>query len=564
MRYLSICGLLAGMIGAGAAQPARTPDGTLWAGTTFSLRAIASIGNQPVHLSNEASVSVGAVIQWRVLQETPSAQTISGSEGWFTLLLTNRSNAVDSLALRLKSTESSDTSPWRFTLYEQREDGSGFTNGNLVTDATSPLMPGETRRLFLRANPPSDRNTDGAFLIWRGSSQRAPSVFAEHEFVVGMEASQGIHTSTTTSANLQIIGEPLLLHRRLYWLIWDGQTLRLHRTPNPLSAGVPFANNVSLEARISTTAPSHNTALVGDRWYFFTQSGRLMFFPLSQAQGGATIAAQPVSLPTGVVPELNLPLIRVGDSLCFVDRQNRIWLVHSVTHLFTLVPSFSTQPITTLSPLNANLFAVGRSNGRVDVYMDSVPVGQGLHVPYATNQPVRFIGLHESVLTVVAGNTLGVYRSDTAKWLWWHTLDSQAVAPPVCDLQTETCYILTASGQLYGFDLWNGDLAPLYPQQLFGEATVSRAALSCVARTDREVPYLYLQAQLSDGSVRTLLITARNPLNRFVNTQIPAGASIGTRWIITDTSAQGLAINWASSGAGNDRTRGALYGFPLR
>ncbi|MFN3690827.1 MAG: hypothetical protein ACK4UU_07895, partial [Fimbriimonadales bacterium] len=164
MRYIGFSGLLVGMFCAGAAQPTRTPDGTLWAGTTFSLRAVASIGNQPVQLSNEASVSVCAVVRWRVVYETPPAQTVSGSEGWFTLLLTNQSNTVDALALRLKSNESADASPWGFTLFEQREDGAGFQNGTLLTESTSLLMPGETRRLFLRARPPGDRNTDGAFL----------------------------------------------------------------------------------------------------------------------------------------------------------------------------------------------------------------------------------------------------------------------------------------------------------------------------------------------------------------------------------------------------------------
>ncbi len=564
MRHFYLCGLLAGMLCAGTAQPARTPDGMLWAGTTFSLQAVASVGNQPVQLSNQASVSVGAVIQWRIVHETPPAQTIQGSEGWFTLLLTNRSNTVDALTLRLKSNESSDASPWRFTMFEQRENGSGFNNGNPVTETTSFLMPGETRRLFLRANPPGNRNTDGAFLDWLGYSQRNPSILEAREFAVGVEASHWAHTSSSTSSNHQIMGEPLLLEGRLYWLTWDGQTMRLYRTPNPLSASVPFSNNVSFEARISAPAPTHNMVAIGNRWYFLTQSGRLMFFHLSQAQGGATIAAQPINLPEGVSPELNLPLIRVGDHLCFADRQNRLWLVHPTTLMVASIAALSNQSITALSHLHANLFAVGRSDGRIDVYMDSVPIVQGLRVPGAANQPIRFINLHGSVLTVVAGNTLGVYRLDTAKWLWWRALDSPAVTPPECDLRDGNCYVLTASGQLYGFDLWRGGLAPLYPQQLFGENSVSRAALSCVARADREVPYLYLQAQLTNGTVHTLFVAAKNPLNRFVFPVTLTNTPIGTRWVFTDATAQGLAINWVSSGASSDGTRGAFYGFLLR
>lgn len=564
MRYLAVCGLLAGILGAGVAQPARTPDGTLWAGTTFSLRATATIGDRTVHVSNEANVSVGAVIQWRVIQESSPAQTVSGSEGWFTLLLTNRSNAVDALNLRLKSFESDDATPWRFTMFEQREDGSGFSNGNLVTESTSVFMPGETRRLFVRAHPPGNRNTDGALLNWLGFSQRKPSLFFQREFAVGVETPQGAHTSAATPANHQIIGEPALIQGRLYWLTWDGMLLRLYRTPNPLSANTTFSNNVSLEARISMPAPTHSTVLIGDRWYLLTQSGRLLFFSLSQAQGGTTISAQVVNLPEGVSPNPNLPLIQVDDYLAFADMQNRIWLVHSISHTITQVPSFSAQPVTVLSPLQGNFFAVGRRDGRVDIYWDAVPVLQGLRVPNAANQPIRFIGLYDAVMTVVAGNTLGAYRSDIAKWLWSYTLDSPAVAPPVCDLREGRCYVLTESGLLYGIELWRGALAPLYPQPLFSGVGVSRAALSCVARSDRRVSYLYLQAQRTDGSVRTLFITAANPLNRFVFPTTLTNTPIGTRWLFTETTSQGLAISWVSSGAGSDATRGAFYGFLLR
>jgi hypothetical protein len=552
------------MIGAGVAQPARTPDGTLWAGTTFSLRATATIGNHIVRLSNESNVSIGAIIQWRVVQESAPAQTIPGSEGWFTLLLTNRSNTVDALNLRLKSNESGDATPWSFAMYEQREDGSGFNNGNLLTETTSVFMPGETRRLFIRANPPSNRNTDGAFLNWFSYSQCNSSLSFQREFAVGVEASRGAQTSALTSTNHQIIGEPLLLQGRLYWLTWDGQIVRLYRTPNPLSASVTFSNNINLEARISMPAPTHSTVLIGDRWYLLTQTGHLMFFPLTLAQGGTTIAAQLLNLPEGVSPDPNLPLIRVGDHLGFADRQNRLWLVHSVSQVLTLVPSFSTQPITALSQLHGNFFAAGRSDGRIDVYMDAIPVVQGLRVPNAANQPIRFINLYDTVMTVVAGNTVGVYRPSIAKWLWSYTLDSPPVAPPVCDLRGGGCYVLTESGQLYGFELWRGALAPLYPQQLFSEVAVSRAALGCVTRSDREVPYLYLQAQLADGTVRTMFITATNPLNRFVFPTTLTNTPIGTRWLFTDTTSQGLAINWVSSGAGSDATRGAFYGFLLR
>ena len=141
----------------------------LWAGSTFSLRAVAiTREGRPLSVSNAATVTVGEVIRWRVAVEGEPALTVPGSEGWFTLLIQNRSNTVDALSLRLKTDESVDASPWSIALFEQQQDGSGFSNGSLVEDITSPLMPGESRRLFLRARPPGDRNTDGAWINWTG------------------------------------------------------------------------------------------------------------------------------------------------------------------------------------------------------------------------------------------------------------------------------------------------------------------------------------------------------------------------------------------------------------
>jgi hypothetical protein len=78
------------------------------------------------------------------------------------------------------------------------------------------------------------------------------------------------------------------------------------------------------------------------------------------------------------------------------------------------------------------------------------------------------------------------------------------------------------------------------------------------------VPYLYLQAELADGTVRTLFITATNPLNRFVNPTTLVNAPIGSQWLFTGNTDQDLAIQWVSYGAGNEANRGAFYAFRLR
>jgi len=549
----------------GAAQSLRTPDGMLWAGSTFSLRAVATTRDgRPLSVSNASTVTVGEVVHWRVVVEGEPALTVAGSEGWFTLLIQNRSNTVDALTLRLKTDESVDASPWSIALFEQQQDGSGFSNGSLLADATSPLMPGESRRLFLRARPPSDRNTDGAWINWTAFSQRASEISFSRDFACGVEASRGTHTSASTPTSHRIVGAPVLIQGRLHWLTWDGYLLRLYRTPNPLSVTTTFSNNTSLEARVHMPEPTHQTVLIGDRWYLLTRTGQIVFFLLSQAQGAATLSAQFINLPIGVTPDSNLPLVNCAGNLCFVDRQNRIWSFSHTTGLFTTLPAFSSQPITHLTVLNGNLLAVGRADGQVDIYHGATPLVFGFRVPGAGSQPVQFVGLHHNLLILAVGSTLAVYDTQTVKWLWVRTLDSAIVAPPVLDTRSKgACYALTEGGWLYGFALARGETLPLYPRRMF-ETWVARAALSCLTRADREVPYLYLQAELADGTVRTLFITAPNPLNRFVNPTTLVNTPIGSHWLFTGNTDQDLAIQWVSWGAGSDANRGAFYAFRLR
>jgi hypothetical protein len=537
----------------------------LWAGSTFSLRAVATTREgRPLSVSNAATVTVGEVIRWRVVVEGEPALTVPGSEGWFTLLIQNRSNTVDALNLRIKTQESVDASPWSIALFEQQEDGSGFSNGLLLAESTSPLMPGESRRLYLRVRPPSDRNTDGAWINWTGFSQRAPTLSFSRDFACGVEASRGTHTSTTTPSSHRIVGTPVLIQGRLHWLTWDGYLLRLYRTPNPLSVSTTFSNNTSLEARVHMPEPTHQTVLIGDRWYLLTCTGQIVFFLLSQAQGATTLSAQFINLPSGVTPDPNLPLVNCVGNLCFADRQNRIWVYDSATGRFTTLPAFSSQLITCLTALDSTLMAVGRADGQVDIYNGETPVVFGFRVPGAGSQPVRFVGLHHDLLILAVGSTLAIYDTQTAKWLWVRTLDSAIVAPPVLDTRSKgACYALTEGGWLYGFALARGELLPLYPRRLF-ETWVTRAALACLTRADREVPYLYLQAELADNTVRTLFITANHPLNRFVNSTSLANAPIGSQWLFTGNTDQDLAIQWVSRGAGSDANRGAFYAFRLR
>lgn len=563
MRYCCwMIALVAGTVLAGTAQPPRTPHGILWAGTTFELRAIATDSLRvPLSLSPPARVSVGAIYQWSVVRESPSTLTISGGEGWFALMLTNYGNAMDALSVRFGTRESIDATPWQFTLFEQMTDApDGLVQ---LVDETAPFAPCETRRLLIRAWPPSNRLTDGVFAQWLGISQREPRLVFGYEFAAGVEAAHWAHTSVGTWTAHQIVGEPVLIQGRLHWLTWNGQQLHLFRTLNPLHRNSTFSNNVQFGARINTPAPTQHTVVIGDRWYVLTQSGRIVFFPLGLAQNGATLNAQNLSLPNSISANPALPLVQVGNLLGFADQQHRVWVYNPTTFSFAMLLASSAQPITVLRSFGGVL-VVGRSDGRIDVYQGTVPVLQGLRLPSAANQPVRFVAWHDGMLTIAAGTSVGAYHAAQRKWLWVRSLDSALAAEPIHDPQRNTTYLLTTGGWLHGLEHATGRPLPLYPQPLFTEVGVARATMSYIARADRQVPYLYLQAQLNNHAVRIMFITAHNPLNRFVFPPSLNHTPIGTRWLFTGNTDQDLALCWITSGGGNDQARGVIYGFLMR
>lgn len=578
MRYRCWMLVLAvGAVSVGLAQPFRTPHGLLWAGTIFELRAIATDSRETLlfSLSAPARVSVGAIYHWSVIRESPSTLTLSGNEGWFALTLKNNSNAVDALSVHLKTFESADATPWTFTLFEQTLDASDRLVG--VTNETAPFFPCETRRLWIRAWPPANRNTDGVFVHWLGTSRHAPELVFRSEFAAGVEAAHGAHTIASTGAAQQIVGEPVLIQGRLYWLTWNGQQLFLFRTPNPLQRNSTFVNNVELSARINAPAPTHHTIVIGSRWYVLTQSGRIVFFELGAAQNGVTLNAQPLNLPPGISASPTLPLAQVGNLLAFADQHHRVWVHNPAppSASFTMLPASSAQPITVLCSLDNSMLAVGRSDGRVDVYRYDWNYGtvalelQGLCLPLVRSQPVRFVTWRDGILVVASNASVGAYQETQRKWLWVRTLDSALAAEPVHDPLRSAIYLLTVGGWLHGLERTTGKPLPLYPQHLFAGVGVARAALGCIARRDRGVPYLYIQAQLSNAqsnspTMRVMFVTARNPLNRFVFPLSLTNVPIGSRWLFTGDTDQDLALCWIVSGGGADQTRGVFYGFLMR
>ncbi|OYT68951.1 MAG: hypothetical protein CFK48_09840, partial [Armatimonadetes bacterium CP1_7O] len=150
----------------------RTPSGMLWAGTTFQLRATATVNNQLTTLSSDAQVRVRQVIQWQWTVESlfgQSADQRSGAnpnarEAYFIVRVSNMGNGFDRLGFNLAQTEYAQSPAWTVEIRENTQ--SMWQNSRTLPGGGmgSLLAPGEAMFYLLRMTPPgSSIPTDGAW-----------------------------------------------------------------------------------------------------------------------------------------------------------------------------------------------------------------------------------------------------------------------------------------------------------------------------------------------------------------------------------------------------------------
>jgi len=562
--------ILAGMtvgvlISATLAQTTRTPDGMLWAGTTLSLRAVAtSSTGLPLALSDAAQVRVGQVVRWQWDYESPPYLTVPAGEGWFTLLARNKGNGVDALRLKTATSEGAGTSPWQIDLFEQLDANRFFSDASMIAEETTPFMPSESRRLFIRMRPPTDRNTDGVFLTLKMLSTSNTQPLPPAEFVAGAETRVSAHTSASTWANYPLASPPQLLNGRLFWIAANGTDARLFSTPQPLNAETTFQNNVQTEAKLIGLLPSGQGVVMGNRWYLISAQGYIAHFDWTQATGGTSV--YPRWLPTdGLVAQSNLPLVSDGTMLYFALTNQYIGTYVPASNTVQQLRIVNPTPIVQMQMLPNRVLFVGREEGRFDLVWWGILLESNA-MPNSTGSMVgAALDERRGTLFIVRGARIGCYRPLQLQWLWFANAHAPIVSQPAYDLTTDSVYMLTQDGWLYSLDAATGALRFFYPQPLIGEAPVVRAVLKTLERADRKVPYVYIAAQLDLGGVlatRVLQVTATNPFNRFFSTSVVDGAVLGDNLLFTGTALSDLMLVWCRSG-GTDN-RGRFYGFRLR
>jgi hypothetical protein len=561
-----LAGMWLGVLIAGAlAQTTRTPDGMLWAGTTFALRAVATDATgRPLTLSNETQVQVGQVVRWQWEYETPPYLTTSTSDGWFSVIVRNKGNGVDALHLKTATSEGAGTSPWQIDLLEQLGADQLFGKASAVGEFTSLFMPSESRRLFIRARPPSDRNTDGVFLTLKMSSVSNPQILANADFVAGAETQIWTHTSLSTWINYPLVSSPALLSGRLYWVIASAGDVRLFCTNQPLNAESTFQNGARYLAKIIGLLPAGRGAVVGNNWYLVDVQGNIAFFNWATLTEGSTIYPSWVSLD-GRFADPNLPLLSDGARLYFIYSDRQIGVYTPALNQVSRIEVNQPDRVVQMQMLPNNFLFVGRTGGRFDLVWFGMLQESGSSLSGTGEIVGATVDGRRGTLLVARGTRLGCYRPLARQWLWVVSAHAPLVSPPAYDPSTDSVYALTRDGWLYGWDASSGSLRMFYPQPLISDAPVVKAVLRAATRADRKVPYIYLAAQLDmNGTLATRVfqVTAVNPFNRFYSTSVVDGAVLGDDLLFTGTTASDLMLVWCWRGG--DGNRGRFYGFRLR
>ncbi|MCX7993256.1 MAG: hypothetical protein N2651_06260, partial [Fimbriimonadales bacterium] len=166
----------------------RTPNGMLWAGTTFQLRASVSMNNQPVALSSEAQVRVGQVIRWQWQLESPTGQSVpQGTDALFRVRVVNDGNGWDNLVFGLTQSEIENTNHWSVALFEDIARSGQISGSRQISDAGSLLPPGDDMLYFVRMRPPgSSIPTDGAWSSMAASTSNGTISQTLSEFTAGV------------------------------------------------------------------------------------------------------------------------------------------------------------------------------------------------------------------------------------------------------------------------------------------------------------------------------------------------------------------------------------------
>ncbi|GIV09165.1 MAG: hypothetical protein KatS3mg019_1256 [Fimbriimonadales bacterium] len=511
-------------------QPLRAPNGMLWAGTTFELRATAQIGNQLAGVSNISQTRVGQVIHWQWSVESPVGQSVvSGvnSEAVFQVRVTNDGNGWDRLFLAIDQFETVEQSAWSVELRENAV--GGWQNSSpLANGAGSLIAPGDAMFYLVRMRPPSSSiPTDGVWSRLTATTSDGGIAQILGEFVAGAVRSASVSARAWAwSQHTQFVA-PILYQGRLFWMGTDPNTnntvVFYTRDAVEATSGGTLGNERLTGRTLRNFRPMGFSVVLGSSW-FVGQDNQLVRIDLAQAQlaSATTPVVFPVQFPSGVAPRLDIePIVYNGrlyvlgsDRRLYAFREDGMRLGQSA-----VIPANYGVPVTNLIQLGRMVY-VGTREGwlvQIDALTGSIRTARRI-----TTQPLHSLALPSFgrvMLARVGNREVLSLNPNQLSVLWRRTVDEDIVSPISAATHQELGAFLTKSGQLHVFHARAGVNLGHYPQRIFGERDLSRAIIGVTRRADRPASYLYVLAQVDTGSESQSqalfrAVTLQNPYNR--------------------------------------------------
>jgi len=556
----------------------RTPNGMLWAGTTFQLRASATANNTLVAQSDAAQVRVGQVVRWQWQLESANALSVpQGADAVFRVRVVNDGNGWDNLTFGLARYEVEGQQNWTVDLFENRA-GDGQVSGSpSVNGAGSPIPPGGDMLYLVRMRPP------GSFIPTDGASAQLAARFTGGqqaqvlgEFIAGVVRSASVPTRAGSYSSHTNFVPATLYQGRLFWMgtVPDTNETRVFFTSAPVNEtqGSTLGNErIAYGRTLRNFCPMGFSVVLGDGW--FTGLGNQLIridLPRVVANNTSSDPYTVVAFPAGVQPRLDLAPLAANGRLYVAGSDRRLHAISPdgvrVGQSAFLPPQYG-EFSTNLVQIG-RVFYIGTDQGWVvqfDAFTGALRTARRVSM-----QPIHSLAptlMGRGLLVRAGARELYALHPSQMSVQWRRAFTEDLVSPVVASSQSEVGAVVDKLGRLFVFHTRFGFNLPLYPQPIFGDQQLASASVAIVRRAGREVGYVYVLGQLAreetNPQALARVVTLENPLNRleFGENTLHVGSRYHPNLLITGTQQGSYCLLTSLRAESNG---GAVAGIPLR
>jgi outer membrane protein assembly factor BamB len=557
----------------------RTPNGLLWAGTTFQLRASATANNTLVAQSDAAQVQVGQVVRWQWQLESANALSVpQGTDAVFRVRVVNDGNGWDNLTFGLARYEVEGQQNWTVDLFENRA-GDGQVSGSpSVNGAGSPIPPGGDMLYLVRMRPPSSSiPTDGASSQLLATPNGAPQAQVLGEFVAGVRRDEWVRTRAWSYGSHTNFVPATLYQGRLFWMgtVPDTNETRIFFTSAAVNEtqGSTLGNERLVYGRtLRNFRPMGFSVVLGDGW--FTGLGSQLIridLPRVVANNTSSDPYTVVAFPAGVQPRLDLAPLAANGRLYVAGSDRRL---HAISPDGVRVGQSALLP-PQYGEFSTNLVQIGRvfymgTNQGWVVQFDAL-TGALRTARRVSMQPIHSLAptlMGRGLLVRAGSRELYALHPSQMSVQWRRAFTEDLVSPVVASSQSEVGAVVDKLGRLFVFHTRFGFNMPLYPQPIFGEQQqLASASIAIVRRAGRQAGYVYVLGQLAreETNPQALLriVTLENPLNRleYGESTLHIGSRYHPNLLITGTQQGSYCLLTSLRAESNG---GTVAGIPLR